>query len=200
MKRHNRRVVDRGPARVLLADPPWQHDDALGKRGAAAHYPCMSALEIARMPLPALADDCLLLLWRLANMQDEALLVARMWGFKIKSELVWDKLTVTGKPFFGMGRYLRASHEVCLLGTRGRVQVADRSVRTRFEAAVAEHSRKPDRVHEIAELLVPGGPYVELFARRRRAGWRCIGNELAPAARRRAAAVDSRQLKLAEGW
>ena len=62
--------------------------------------------------------DCLLLLWRVAAMQQEALDVARAWGFTVKTELVWEKLTKTGKPHFGMGHYLRGSHEVCLLATR----------------------------------------------------------------------------------
>jgi N6-adenosine-specific RNA methylase IME4 len=182
------------PARVLLADPPWQHDDALGKRGAAANYQVMPVDAIARYALPPLADDCLLLMWRLASMQEEALFVARAWGFKIKSEIVWDKLTAKGNPFFGLGRYVRASHETCLIGTRGRVQVADRSVRSRFEAPVTEHSRKPERIHEIAEALSEG-PYVELFARRRRRGWRCIGNEISKT-RIQGRWVDPRQLQL----
>jgi N6-adenosine-specific RNA methylase IME4 len=41
------------------------------------------------------------------------------------------------------------------------------------------HSRKPDEVYErIEELLA--GPYIELFARQRREGWNCWGDELPP--------------------
>jgi len=166
-------------ARVLMADPPWKFGDALPGpgRGAAKHYPCMTVAELERFPLPLLAADCLLMLWRVAAMQHEALRVAAAWGFTIKSEIVWDKETRTGKAFFGMGRYVRAAHEVCLIGVRGRVQVANRSIRSRFAAPVLEHSRKPDRIYEIAEALIPGGPYVELFARRTRVGWLSLGNE-----------------------
>jgi N6-adenosine-specific RNA methylase IME4 len=169
------------PARVLLADPPWKFGDALpgAGRGAAKHYPCMSVEELKSFQLPELASDCLLLLWRVAAMQSEALEVARAWGFTIKAEVVWLKQTRLGKRWFGMGRYVRAAHEVCLIGVRGRVQVADRSVRSVFDAVALEHSRKPDAIYEIAERLVPGGPYVELFARRARAGWLCLGNEVA---------------------
>lgn len=182
-------------ARVLLADPPWQHDDALGKRGAAANYPTLSVEAIARFPLPELAPDCLLLMWRLASMQEEALFVARAWGFKVKSEIVWDKLTTKGNAWFGMGRYVRASHETCLLGVRGRVAVLDHGIRSRFEAPVSEHSRKPERMHEIAEAL-SAGPYVEIFARRRRRGWRCLGNELPKSRRRSGFDRDLRQMQL----
>ena len=175
------------PARVLLADPPWRFGDKLpgNGRGAVKHYACLSVPQLMRFPLPSLADDCLLLLWRVASMQQEALDVARAWGFTVKSEIVWEKMTRTGKQHFGMGRYVRASHETCLVATRGRVKVADRGIRSRFSAPVGEHSEKPDRIYEIAEALVPGGPFVELFARRVREGWMQRGNELPK--RRRAA-------------
>lgn len=177
------KLYDCPPARVLLADPPWKFDDKLpgDGRGAAKHYPCMSVGELLAFDLPPLADDCLLLLWRVASMQAEALEVMHGWRFTLKSELVWRKQTKHGKRWFGMGRYVRAEHEVCLIGVRGRVRVADRSIRSTFDAVAGEHSAKPDRVYEIAEALVPGGPgpYVELFARRPRAGWHCYGNEVA---------------------
>jgi N6-adenosine-specific RNA methylase IME4 len=166
------------PARVLLADPPWQHNDRLGKRGAASRYRTMSAEQIAAYPLPPLAANCLLIMWRLSSMQEEALFVAQAWGFRVVSELVWCKQGRGGRPHFGLGRYVRASHETALIGVRGRVEVADKAVRSRFEAVVSEHSRKPDDVHRIAERLVPEGPWVELFARRTMPGWWCVGNEL----------------------
>lgn len=198
------------PARLVLADPPWQHDDALGKRGAKAHYRnVMPVDEIARYALPPLAaEGCMLLLWRLASMQEEALFVVRAWGFRVKSEIVWDKVTAKQSApceccghaeqaeFFGMGRYVRASHETCLVATRGRVQVDDHAIRSRFTAPVREHSRKPDELYGIAEALVAGGPYVELFARHRRRGWRSVGNELPPA--RNVVFADPRQMALPE--
>jgi N6-adenosine-specific RNA methylase IME4 len=43
-------------------------------------------------------------------------------------------------------------------------------------SSIRQHSRKPDRIHTDIERLVPG-PYVELFARQRRSGWDCWGNQ-----------------------
>lgn len=43
------------------------------------------------------------------------------------------------------------------------------------------NSEKPAIVHEVVQRATPG-PYLELFARRRVAGWDCYGNQLAPAA------------------
>lgn len=167
------------PARVILSDPPWAFQDQLpGKgRGASKFYACMPTADIMRHPLPTIADDAMLLLWRVASMQQDALDVVRAWGFVLKSEVVWRKTTAAGHPSFGMGRYVRNAHEVCLVATRGRFRVRDRAVVSTFAAPVQEHSRKPDEIYEVAERL-SAGPYVELFSRRRRDGWIQFGDQL----------------------
>lgn len=167
-------------ARVLVADPPWRFSDSLPgkKRGAIRHYPCLSVEEIARFPLPPLADSAVLFLWRVAAMPVDALHVVREWGFEPKTELVWRKLTPTGKPHFGMGRILRAAHETCIIATRGRrIEPKTRSMRSVFEAPVGRHSEKPEEFYRLVEALFDG-PYVELFARRPRLNWSTYGNEL----------------------
>lgn len=169
-------------ARVVVADPPWPFKDRLTmaktKRGAESNYAVMTVDQIAAFEMPyAVADDALLFLWRVSSMQAEALRVMEAWGFDQKSEIVWEKLTAKGKRAFGMGRYVRMAHEVCLIGRRGRAKVRDRSVRSVFSAPVGPHSQKPDAFYDIVERLSEG-PYVELFARRRRPGWLSYGLEL----------------------
>jgi hypothetical protein len=39
------------------------------------------------------------------------------------------------------------------------------------------HSRKPDDLHTMLERMYPGGPFLELFARRAVPGWTCVGME-----------------------
>ena len=166
---------------VLVADPPWLMRDSLpgNGRGAVKHYPCLSLPDLLRFPLPPLADTAHLFLWRLSAMQAEALDVVRAWGFTVKSEIVWVKRTVTGKRWFGMGRQVRAEHETCIVATRGRAKPLVRNVRSTFEAIVPDgrHSAKPEAFFDLVETLC-ACPYAELFARRRRPGWTCIGNEL----------------------
>lgn len=202
------------PARVLIADAPWQlGDDLPGEtRGAAKRYPCMPLHEIMRFPLPPLADDCLLVFWRLSSMVEEAYAVVRAWGFTPKSEIVWvkrtrdhervgtlapifpvnaagacagaqrqlkadDELAILAPMAFGMGRIVRGAHETAIIATRGKFKAANLSQRTVFEAPLGAHSAKPDRFYEIVETLAEG-PRAELFARRRRDGWVCFGNQL----------------------
>ena len=168
------------PFRVMVCDAPWKFRDNLpGKgRGASKHYKCMTVQELCAFPLPPLADDCLLVFWRIASMQQEALDVVKAWGFKPKAELVWHKLTKTGsKTHFGMGHYTRASHETALICVRGRPKIRSRSVRSVFSAPVGRHSEKPGLFYTLVQEL-SDGPRVALFERKHRPGFVCYGDEL----------------------
>jgi N6-adenosine-specific RNA methylase IME4 len=174
-----------GAARVLVADPPWSFGDKLpgASRGAEKNYRVLTLDDICRFELPPLLDDSLLLLWRVSSQVEEAYRVVRAWGFEPKSEIVWRKLTKNGKPHFGMGRYVRAAHETCVVARRGRFKPKSMSVRSVFdgldvfEAKVGEHSEKPDEFYRLVEELAEG-PYAELFARKVRPGWQQYGDEL----------------------
>lgn len=126
------------PARMVVADPGWQSRDNLpgATRGAASNYRTQPTTEIMRQRLPPIADDAILLLWRLASMQKDALQVGHAWGFgdEPKAEFVWRKLTKNGKRWFGMGHYSRGEHETCLLWVRGRPKILLRNIRSTFEA------------------------------------------------------------------
>lgn len=165
--------------RVLCADPPWSFGDKLpGKsRGAAKNYDVMSIDDICAFELPPLEPDAYLFMWRVSSQVEEAYRVCRAWGFVPKTEIVWLKRTATGKRWFGMGRHVRAEHETAIVAVRGRPQRLVANIRSTFEATAGQHSAKPEAFYGLVEALAPG-PYAELFARRERAGWTCLGNEL----------------------
>lgn len=175
-------------------------------RGATKHYDAMPTKDICALKIPATEEDAILCLWRLSSMVQDALDVCSAWGFTPKSELTWIKLAAReherrldeeaqfgagmgskeAVDFFfqnvvklhtGMGRYTRLRHETCIIATRGRGArlIESHSIPSVFFAPVREHSRKPDEFFKIIERLVKG-PYVELFARRKRPGWICLGN------------------------
>lgn len=181
----------------IVADPPWAPKDKLPgpTRGAAKQYPVMTTPAICgladasdglRIYRESIADDAILFLWRLASMQQDALDVAKAWGFRVVSEVVWQKLTKNGLHHFGMGRTVRASHETALVCVRGRASrvVRAKNIRSTFAAPMpvdaagrVVHSAKPDAFFE--QIVEPmAGCGLELFARRRRAGWASIGNQL----------------------
>lgn len=165
----------------IVADPPWQFGDKLPgpKRGAEKHYECMSVSEICALKLPAIADDAILFLWRVASMAEESYAVVRAWGFAPKSEIVWYKVAVSGKPQMGMGRTVRNCHETCIVATRGKYSKLIDSHRelSVVTAQRRAHSEKPAEFYALVERLCVG-PRLELFARRHRPGWDCLGSEL----------------------
>lgn len=186
----------------IVADPPWAPRDTLPgpTRGAAKQYPVMSTTDIYALSDPTfvgnsiygqrVANDAVLFLWRLSSMQSDALDVAHAWGFVVKSEIVWQKLTKRGFPWFGMGRTVRASHETCLVAVRGRASkvIRAKNIRSTFTAPVPVdaagkyiHSAKPDAFFDdVVMPLVGDVPRLEIFARTRRPGWDAIGNQLPP--------------------
>jgi N6-adenosine-specific RNA methylase IME4 len=173
-----------GPTRVLYVDCPWRFGDRLpgGGRGAAKHYATLSASELMRFPLPPLADDCWLFLWRVHTHQDEAALVMKAWGFTYCSEIVWVKTKKnTPEVAMGMGHTIRQCHEVCLVGRRGKPKQQSKAIRSVIHAPRGQHSEKPNAMYDLIEAFAPG-PYTELFARRLRPGWTSLGNEVPEAA------------------
>lgn len=172
--------MDSEPFRTICADPAWQFGDKLPgpSRGAEKNYRVMTTDDICHLQLPPFAPDCRLFLWRVASQVEEAYRVVRAWGFVPKAEIVWQKLTTNGLPWFGMGRQVRMSHEVCIVAIKGKPERLSASVRSTFSAPAGLHSEKPECFYrDIVEKLSPG-PYVELFARRSREGWTCIGDEM----------------------
>jgi N6-adenosine-specific RNA methylase IME4 len=182
--------LPRGHYRAILADPPWGFqcwdgkDKRVASRGSVTPYSTMGMSDIAALPVSELAaDDCALFMWVVWPTLPEAIDVLRAWGFEYKTcAFSWLKadpyrlFALEEDVYMGLGYWTRANSEVCLLGTRGKPKRRDAGVRQGIVAPRREHSRKPDCVHARIERLV-SGPYLELFARQRRPGWDCWGNE-----------------------
>ena len=172
--------------RTLIADPPWQYRNT-GINGAAEkHYPTMSTQELRSLPVSSLADkDATLLLWATWPMLGEALELIRAWGFYYVTGFPWIKLQKAPQPTlfgdvelissYGPGFWVRGCSEPILIARRGKVSppLSD------YAGLLSErirHSRKPESLYEYAEELE--GPYLELWAREQRPGWRALGNEI----------------------
>lgn len=78
-----------------------------------------------------------------------------------------------------MGYYTRSNAEICLLATRGAPLLRlSHSVHSIIMSPVQEHSRKPSETRERIVQLFGDLTRIELFARRKVAGWDCWGNEV----------------------
>lgn len=83
---------------------------------------------------------------------------------------------------FGMGRLFRQTHEICLIGinnTKIYKQLQNKSQRSVSFAENLKHSAKPEALQNSLETMFPNltGLKVELFARRQKSGWLCLGNQ-----------------------
>ena len=82
---------------------------------------------------------------------------------------------------FGMGRLFRQTHEICLVGiSNNRVykKLRNRSQRSVSFGENLKHSSKPEHLQNSLEIMFPKGHKLEMFARRVRPGWTCLGNEI----------------------
>ena len=170
--------------KTVLADPPWEYEDkqsGLASRGAATSaYSVMKLEDIKKLPIKHIADkDSLLLLWATSPMLLKALEVMHAWGFTYRTiAFVWVKLNPLAVGMYsGLGSWVNSNVEFVLLGKRGNPERLSRDVKQLIFAPRREHSRKPEEIFDRVERL-SSPPYIELFARRKRAGWDCWGNEV----------------------
>jgi N6-adenosine-specific RNA methylase IME4 len=163
---------------VIYADPPWRFEpysrDSGMDRAADNHYPTMGFDAIAALDIrEASAEDCVLFLWATVPMLPDALAVMDGWGFSYKSHCVWRK------PSAGTGYWFRNAHELLLVGTRGAVPAPapGTQLHSVIDAPLGKHSTKPEAFAAMINDLFPHLPKLEMFARRRRAGWDVWGAE-----------------------
>ena len=82
---------------------------------------------------------------------------------------------------FGMGHTFRNTHEICLIGINNSKiykQLQNKSQRTVCFEENVRHSTKPEHLQNSFDLMLPTANKIEIFARRVRPGWTCIGNEV----------------------
>jgi N6-adenosine-specific RNA methylase IME4 len=170
---------------LIYADPPWYFHARSEKgegRSAKKHYPVMGLNEIAALPVSKIAaKNSILLLWAIDPMLHVAFDIIKAWDFKFKTVgFYWVKENIKSPGFFsGLGYYTRANPEQCLLATRGMgLKRRDRSVQRLILAPRGRHSEKPVEAYNRIERLFGKVRRVELFARRRRAGWNVFGNQV----------------------
>lgn len=168
-----------GKYRIIYADPPWKYGNDMPNyfTEQADHYPLMTVLEVAEMPIVDIAeDDAVLFLWVTSPILEESFQVINAWGFEYKSSFVWDKVK------HNMGHYNSVRHEFLFVCTRGSCQP---DVQKLFDSVqIIErsdtHSEKPEEFRQIIDTIYPHGERIELFARKQVDGWKRHGNECIP--------------------
>ena len=179
---------------TIVADPPWDYGRdhkrwPRSPKGKMLHggipYEPMESAEIIDLPVDQwTASDARLFLWTTSKHLPLALEVLSAWGFDYKQTLVWHK---TGNPSPFGGSVAPNHAEFLLVAVKGAPPLLSRLKGSVIAAAKPNHgkqtphSRKPEIFQDEIERCSPG-PYLELFARRERLGWKTWGNESANSA------------------
>ena len=193
--------------RFIAADPPWQHNSRQATRkenpdqktrlgmGAAGHYRTMPTSEICALGpyvQAVAARDTYLGMWVLESMPEAVEPVLDAWGFEqVGTLFAWIKTNKhDGKPKFGVGKYSAGNLERMILARRNRRKTRCWHSTAKgcwkpsqvILAPLGEHSEKPeeaqDRIDRWLDPFLDGHGKLELFARRHRPGWVCLGDEI----------------------
>lgn len=183
----DRLVIPPGGYRTIVADPPWKYGKwgkaSVAPRGSsyapqdsAMPYLTMTVPEIAALPVAEIAAaNCELYLWTTQRYLPSAFGVLDAWGFKYCQTLTWCK-----KPKgTGQGGLYCPTTEFLLLGRRGKMPAGRQRIDTTWWQVKRpmRHSEKPEHFQDLIEMQSEE-PRIELFARRKRAGWDAWGNEV----------------------
>lgn len=188
---------------VAFADPAWRYYGDGNKPGAAEkEYATMSDEDMIRLDMASyLERQAVLLVWATCPRLDFAIECGKAWGLHFRGVAFnWVKTTIDGRTIGAQGvrpSIVKTTTELVLAWSpvkRGRpIKLHDESIRQTIEtteivfpedgeelraARPGKHSVKPDEAYARVEKMYPQASRVELFARRERSGWTCIGNEL----------------------
>lgn len=143
--------------------------------GAIDHYNTMSLEDIKDLSVKELAEDnAVLFMWATAPLLEEAFEVVNAWGFKYKTNIIWNKV----KP--NLGNYTSVRHEHLIIATKGSC-TPDNTQRFNSVQTIertGRHSEKPEEFRNIIETLYTYGNKIELFSRKKVEGWEAYGNEV----------------------
>lgn len=178
------------------------------KRGSASNYDTLTVEDLKNLPVKDICEeDSILILWVPSSLLADGLDVMSAWGFRQTQTHVWIKtknvplrelakqvIKAATNDFlsniiegfcldnilaFGLGRLFRQTHELALVGVRGKIYkyVENKSQRSVHFGPVTKHSSKPESLQDKIDKIFSGNNKLEMFARRDRPGWICIGNE-----------------------
>jgi N6-adenosine-specific RNA methylase IME4 len=174
---------------VVVEDFEWDYEVYSRETGldrhAANHYEVAEDAhtpeEIVKRTADRFAcadDNCVLWMWAPAPHLSIAIKVLELRGFKYVSNYVWKKPTII------TGWWARFKHEHLLIGVKGSVPcpAPGKQWDSVIEAALGEHSAKPEAFLEMIEGYFPTWRKIELNRRGPpRLGWSAWGNEAEPA-------------------
>ena len=170
-------LEEMGKFATVVIDPPWPvaagNGSASNGYSSGLLYDLMPLSELAELPVSdTLADDALLFCWTVNRFVGESIQLLQEWGANYWFTMTWVK---GGGPQLPNQPQFNA--EWCVVGRKGKPQFQD--IRA-FNAANywprSGDSRKPEGFYDLLRRVTPG-PRLDIFGRRRIAGFESWGNE-----------------------
>ena len=165
---------------TVVVDPPWplaiMRGDVPGKWKAAwtgIEYDKMSLEDISTLPIQSvLSDNARLFIWTTNRFLKDALCLIDDWGCDYSFTMTWVKNRgpqLPQSPCF--------NSEFCIVGKRGVIAWQDtKAFRTANYWDWCGGSVKPEGFYDLLRRVTPG-PRLDVFGRRRIAGFDSWGNE-----------------------
>ena len=166
---------------VIVADPPWKIAAKNPTRGVALPYSTMSVKQILQLPWAKLQTEGYLFMWVVTKSYTDVIQHFESLGYIFLEEIVWLKYSKKGKLRKAPGNIFLRCKESCLLFWKGpkSARMATCVGSDVLACLRRVSSQKPDELSELVERMVPGGKYLELFARgyNLRRNWTSIGDQ-----------------------
>ena len=148
-------------------DPPEKHAPTYRP------YTVTTAAEIAQLAVAdVLADDSFVFLWTINKFITDAIGMLEEWGCRFAFVMVWHKSDGAQFPMCP-----RFNAEYVIVGRHGKPQwqeVSDFRIANCWPRGA--HSEKPEGFYDLLRRVTPG-PRLDVFGRRRIAGFDSWGNE-----------------------
>jgi N6-adenosine-specific RNA methylase IME4 len=170
---------------ILYSDPPWPQMKGNIRKSRPNQqkeldYKTCSIPQIKSIHeqgISICSKNHNIFMWTIDKYLHEAEHMAYELGYDLHARFIWDKENGVAPAFT-----VRFAHEYLLWFYRkGNMLKPCEAARGRYTTVIREkstkHSQKPIFVYEMIEQMFPEANKLELFARNRRNGWDCWGNE-----------------------
>jgi len=171
---------------IFYTDPPWDQKKG-NKRKCRPNqdkqldYPTLSTSEIKiihKQFFENADDKHNVFMWTIDKYLHETEQMMKELGYKLHARLVWDKGNGIAPAFT-----VRFSHEYLLWFYRpSHILMPRKETRGKYTTVLREsstyHSHKPECAYKMLEDMFPDTNKIELFAREKKQGWDCWGNEV----------------------
>ena len=172
-------LEEMGKFATVVIDPPWKvgfvgfSGGGLNKQYNDFDYSMMSLADIVALPVAdVLADIALVFCWTTNKYLGDAIAMLPKWGLKYSFTMTWVK---NGGPQAPNTPQYNA--EWVVVGRKGIPRFLDtKAFKTANHWPRRAHSEKPEEFYDLLRRVTPS-PRLDVFGRRRIAGFQSWGNE-----------------------